>query len=344
MDKVKKYSGLSDTERSEIEILLKKGYSQRDIAKVLDRSPNTISYEIKTNSVRNKATGELEYIANKAKVKSRVSRRNRRFQWYKIEQNVALRNFIIQKLKPPCYWSPDAIAGYLKTQQVELPYVSSTQIYHWLYSSLGQPYCQYLCTKRYKRKTRIKKTERVMIPDRNPITDRPETVDDRSVPGNWEFDTVVSSKKSGSTYALAVVQERCTKLLRVRLVPNLKPSPYAETIGSLVKDYVALTMTTDNGIENKQHQLITQATGATVYFTDPFSSYQKGGVENANKMIRRYFPKGTNFSNINQADVDYVVAVINNKPRRCLGYKTALQYAQEKGLLLNKTCPTNALN
>lgn len=344
MDKVKKYTGLSDAERSEIEILLGKGYRQRDIARVLDRSPNTINYEIRTNSTHNKATGELEYSAKNAKVKSRVSRRSRRFQWYKIEQYVALRDFIIQKLQPPCYWSPDAIAGYLKTQQAELPYVSSTQIYHWLYSPVGQPYCQYLCTKRHKKKKRTKKTERVMIPDRNPLSERPVTVSNRDIPGNWEFDSVVSSKKSGSTYALAVAQERCTKLLRVRLVPNLKPVAYASTIISLVEGYTTLTMTTDNGIENKQHLLITQATGAKVYFTDPFSSYQKGGVENANKMLRRYYPKGTNFANTTQADVDYATAVINNKPRRCLGYKTALQYAREKGLLLNEECPTNALN
>lgn len=344
MSKVKKYVGLSDAERSEIEILLKKKYSQRDIAKTLDRSPNTISYEIKANSVHNKTTGELEYIAKKAKVKSRVSRRSRRFQWYKIEQNVALKDFIVQKLQPPWYWSPDAIAGYLKTQQTELPYVSSTQIYHWLYSSLGQPYCQYLCTKRYKKKKRIKKTERVMIPDRNPIIDRPKTVEDRSISGNWEFDSVVSSKKSGSKFALAVVQERSSRLINVRVVKNLSPVAYAGTIVSLVTGYVTLTMTTDNGIENKQHQLITKATGAIVYFTDPYSSYQKGGVENANKMLRRYFPKGTNFTNITQAQVDWAVAVINNKPRRCLGYKTALQYAHEKGLLLDEACPTNALN
>ena len=183
-----------------------------------------------------------------------------------------------------------------------------------------------------------------MIPDRNPLSERPVTVSNRDIPGNWEFDSVVSSKKSGSTYALAVAQERCTKLLRVRLVPNLKPVAYASTIISLVEGYTTLTMTTDNGIENKQHLLITQATGAKVYFTDPFSSYQKGGVENANKMLRRYYPKGTNFANTTQADVDYATAVINNKPRRCLGYKSAVQYAREKGLLLNEECPTNALN
>jgi IS30 family transposase len=93
-------------------------------------------------------------------------------------------------------------------------------------------------------------------------------------------------------------------------------------------------MTTDNGIENRSHQEITKKTGTPVFFTDPYSSWQKGGVENANKMLRRYFPKGTNFANITQNEVDTALWTINNKPRQSLGYKSAIQYAVEKGLLL----------
>ena len=92
---------------------------------------------------------------------------------------------------------------------------------------------------------------------------------------------------------------------------------------------------TDNGIENKQHKLVTRKTGTPVFFTDPYSSWQKGGVENANKMLRRYFPKGTNFSTITQREVDAVLWTINNKPRQSLGFKSAIQCAREKGLLLD---------
>lgn len=335
MSKTKQYVGLSDAERSEIAILLNKSYKHRQIARALGRSPNTISREIKVNSVTNVVTGKLEYIASKAKSKARVSRRSRRFQWHKIEQNKKLREFIIKKLKPPNDWSPKVIAGYLRDQQSELPYVSSPQIYHWLFSSLGQPYCQYLCTKRYHKNKRIKKTERVMIPDRKPIAERPKVVELRTDPGDWEFDSVVSSKRSHSTFALAVAQERTTRLLRVKLVPNLKPAPYAKAIHGLVDGLLVNTMTTDNGIENKQHKLITEATEAKIFFTEPYASWQKGGVENANRMLRRYFPKGTNFANITQAQVDQAVNTINNKPRHSLGYKSALQCAIEKGLLLD---------
>ena len=327
--KQKKYTGLSDAERSEIATNLRRGFSQRDIALALERSPNTISLEIKHNSVNG------SYNAKKAKAKSRLSRKSRRFQWKKIEQDTKLRGFIIAHLAPPHDWSPGAISGYLKHGQTELTYVSSPQIYAWLYSSRGQPYCRYLCTKRYKTRKRTKKTERVMIPDRISITERPASASERLKAGDWEYDSILSSKRSGSKAALAVAQERVTKLVRVKLVPNLKPAPYAEAIIRLLIGFLVRTMTTDNGIENKQHRLITVATRAVVYFTDPYSSWQKGGVENVNKMIRRYFPKSTNFSNVTQAQVDEAVRRINNKPRASLGFKSALQSAKEKGLLLD---------
>jgi transposase, IS30 family len=330
MSRTTKYVGLSSAERSEIQILLKKGYSIRAIATALIRSPNTISREITINSVNG------IYNAKKAKAKSRVSRRSRRYQWQKIEHHPRLHAFIIQMLAPPNDWSPKVIAGYLNNKQIELPYVSAPQIYEWLYSSQGQPYVQYLCTKRYKPKPHKKnKTERVMIPARVSVAERPAAALDRAIPGHMEYDSVVSSKRSGSTYALAVLQDRTSRLVRAQLVPNLKPEPFAKTIVGLTDGLKILSLTTDNGIENKQHRIVTQATGAKVYFTDPYASWQKGGVENVNKMIRRYFPKGTNFANVTQEQIDQALWTINNKPRQSLGFKSAIQCAREKGLLLD---------
>ncbi len=330
LEKEKKYEYLSDAERSEIATLLKRSLSKREIARALERSPNTICLEVNNNSVNG------VYSAKKAKAKARLARLSRRWQWQKIEQHTGLRDFIISQLAPPNDWSPRAISGYLKTQQTELPSVSTQSIYDWLYSSLGQPYCQYLCSKAYRPKKRSdNKTERVMIPDRLSIEQRPASVNERSEAGDWEYDSVVSSKRSGSTAALAVASERVSKLVRAKLVPNLKPEPYAAAILSLLVGFLVRTMTTDNGIENKWHRLITAATNALVYFTDPYASWQKGGVEHANKMLRRYFPKGTNFSNVTQAQVDEAVRRINNKPRASLGFKSALQFANEKGLLLD---------
>jgi IS30 family transposase len=184
-----------------------------------------------------------------------------------------------------------------------------------LYSSRGQRYCQYLYSARYRPRPQKKnKTKRVMIPDRTSVHERSLSALDRAEAGHLEFDSVVSSRRSHSKYALAVVQERASRLVRAKLVVNLKPSPYAETITELAEGLKVQSFTTDNGIENKHHSNITKKTGAPVFFTDPYSSWQKGGVENANKMLRRYFPKGTDFATISQTEVDAALTRINNKP------------------------------
>jgi IS30 family transposase len=305
----------------------------REIAKALGRSPNTVSYELKKNSVVADGENVPTYDPLKAKQKSRVSRRSRRYQWRKIEHYPSLRAFVIDKLETHD-WSPDAIAGYLKQEQSALPTVGKDQIYAWLYSSRGQAYCHHLLSRRYRPKRHNEhKTERTMIPNRISITERPTVVEDRIEPGHWEGDTVVSGKRTGGKAALAVLQERTTRFLTATVIPNLKPASFTSAACAMLRSKTIHTLSLDNGIENKQHTGITSATGAGVYFTDPYSSYQKGGVENANKMLRRYVPKGCDIGRFSQLQLDDFVAKINNKPRRCLGYKSALQLAELKGIV-----------
>lgn len=325
---MKKASKLTDAERSEIEILCSRGYSARAVAKVLGRSPNTISDELRRNSYQ-----DGRYVAARAKQKAYVRRKYAKYQGKKIQEDDELRSFIILKLSE--HWNPDEIAGYLKANPGLGIYASKTAIYEWLRSARGQQYCGLLYSKSYNRKPWKKnKTDRIMIPDRTSITERPLAALDRIEIGHGEYDSIVSSKRSGGTAALAVLTERSSRLVRAKLVPNLRPEPYAKTIAKLADGMKMSTLTTDNGIENKQHKLVTKNTGAPVFFTDPYSSWQKGGVENANKMLRRYFPKGTDFATVSQTDVDYALARINNKPRKILGYKSSLQVAKKKGLIL----------
>ncbi len=120
----------------------------------------------------------------------------------------------------------------------------SIKFYFHRYSSRGQRYCQYLYSARYRPKPRKKNsTQRVMIPDRTSATERPAEADDRLESGHYEFDSVVSSKHSKSKYALAVVQERASRLVRARLVLNLKPSKNADVIIELTKDLKVESLT-----------------------------------------------------------------------------------------------------
>ncbi len=338
---MKKASKITDVERSEIEILHNKGYSARSIASALGRSPNTIAAELKRNSYK-----DGRYVSTRAKHKAYVRRKYAKYQGKKIADNDELRSFIIAKLKE--HWSPNEIAGFMKRHQacsgdcIESNCsnglrISKTAIYEWLRSAPGQQYCQYLYSRRYSRKPRKKnRPTRVMIPTRTGIEKRPRLAQDRVESGHWEYDSVVSSKCSGSKAAMAVMIERSSRLVLAKLVPNLKPRDYANTLAKLSEGLKLLSFTTDNGIENKEHQTLTQQSGAQVYFTDPYSSWQKGSVENANKMLRFYFPKGTDFSKVKQTDVDEALTRINNKPRKILGYKSSLQVAKEQGIILEE--------
>ena len=331
------YNQLTQEFRDRIAALSGAGHSQRQIATVLGIAHTTVGREVRRNSYGSDARTEKEkhktYNPTVAQHKTYVRRKYAKYQGKKIHENSRLESFIVTNVQRD--WNPDEMSGYLKQHRSRLGfYASKTAIYKWFDSVHGQPYQHYLPKHRNKPKKRKKtRVAQAMIPERAGIELRPTAALDRAEPGHCEFDSVVSSKRSGSTFALAVVQERSTRLVRAKLVPNLRPGYYATTITELTSDLKIRTLTTDNGIENRHHNLITKKTGAPVFFTDPYSSWQKGGVENANRMLRKYFPKGTDFSRVKQTDVVNALRRINNKPRKILGYKSSLQVAKEKGIL-----------
>ena len=317
---MRKAKKLEKAERDEILILLSKGYSIRNIAKALGRSPNTVSYEIRNNSVNG------IYDPEKADKKARVSLRNRRFQWRKINQDKELKKYIVAGLKD--HWNPDEISGKMKKEKKPF-YTSKTAIYEWLRTARGNKYCQHLYSERYYKKKRVKKTERVMILDRVSIDMRSLGALNRSRYGHWEKDAVCSGK--GGSGALAVMQERKSRYINAEKVSGFSPQKHNVAIMEMKKDKKILSLTYDNGIENRYHQKL----GIPSYFCDPYSSWQKGGVENANKMIRRYIPKKTNLAKISQEYIDEIVFKINNKPRKILGYRSSLEVERAGGVLLD---------
>jgi len=315
---------LKREERLEIAILLNKGYSRREIAKSMDRSPNTISYEIKVNSVNGK------YDPIKAHAKARKKKRKSKFQWKKIEKNKELKKYIIKGLKK--HWNPDEISGRMRKEK-EPFYASKMAIYDWLRSNRGQGYCKYLYSKRhYKKRRKGIKTERVMIPDRMGIDKRFLGADNRTRYGHWEEDAVVSGKRGKG--ALAVMSERKSRLVIARKTESMSPGEHAGKVKDMILGLKVRSITYDNGIENRNHKKL----GVPSFFCDPYSSWQKGGVENVNKMIRRYLPKGTNISRISDNRISKIVSIINSKPRKILRYKTALEVARDNGVLLDDNC------
>lgn len=301
---------LSKTERLEIAILLEKRYSLRAIAKVLGRSPNTVSYEVKQNSVRG------TYDPHKAHQKALVRKKGRRFQYSKIEKEPRLKELIIAKLEE--HWNPCEIAGWIKLHHGEWT-VSTATIYTWLRTSRGDRYCDLLYSKRHYPKKHKKKTKRVLIPNRVGIEERPIEVTNRLVYGHYESDTIVSCR--GGTGAILVLQERVSRTVYLWKLSGMKPAPCARHLKKASVSLSIKSITFDNGIENTHHESI----GVPTYFCDPYSSWQKGAVENVNKMIRRYIPKGTDLRRVSQANLDFIADRINKKPRQVLGFRSAYE-------------------
>jgi len=173
-----------------------------------------------------------------------------------------------------------------------------------------------------------------MIPDRVSIKERSSTVNDRTESGHWEQDTVVS--RAGCKGGLSVGIERTTRFVTATKVMSMSTFEHMAVIKHQQALFNILSITFDNGIENKAHMTL----GIYTFFCDAYSSWQKGGVENVNKMLRRYFPKGTAFRTVSQRRVDAAVLLINNKPRKILGYKTATEVAVACGIFKQINQPT----
>lgn len=329
---MKNYQGhLNQFDRDRIEAMKNAGIKQSDIAQVLKRDPSVISREIKRNRRKIRCrSGNKDgpYEASVANHKTYVRRKCSKFQGMRIRENKELENYIIKGLKKD--WSPDEISGRMKVDK-EPFYASKDLIYGWLYSVWGQEYTKYLYQKRdRKKKRKSKKTEKAMIPNRVGIEFRPKEVNEKINYGHFEGDTIVSGKNSKSKKSLAVIYERKARYLDARKIDSLSPSELnlgvKKILGRLNQKE---TMTLDNGIENREHEKL----GIQTYFCDSYSSWQKPGVENANKMIRRYIPKGSDISCYSHQYVTMIIQRINNKPRKSLGYKTPLEVMIENNLL-----------
>ena len=305
-------------ERLEISILRSRGYSIRSIAKSMKRSPNTISYELQRNKTRG------TYEPKKAHAKSRQRKRMRRLQWMKIEEDQELRTYVINGLRRK--WNPDEISGRMREDKKPWS-LSKNSIYRWLYSNRGQEYCSLLYSWRFRRKPRKKLRKKTMIPNRIDISKRFLGSEHRTRYGHWEKDALVS--RQGISASLAVAAERKSRLVVARKVRNMSPVDHERAVRIMLEDKKAISLTRDNGIENVRHE----ETPTPSFFCKPYSAWQKGSVENANKLIRRFFPKGTDLRDVTQRDVNSAIKVINEKPRKILGYRTAYEVALAAGII-----------
>lgn len=316
------YTHFSKTERLELSVLLKKGYSLRDIGSALKKSPSSVSRELKRNKV-NEA-----YDPHKADHKAYVKRWRSKYQGMKVREHPELETYIIEKLQKG--WSPDVIAGRWKRSRTISVTITAKGIYKYLYSSYGQKWCRFLKSGQYQQKPQTVKFEKALIPNRISITERPTVITERKRYGDFEGDTLGVPRYTRKTVVAAV--ERKSRYILARKISRLK---YAISgFGKLFKELPVRSLTLDNGVENVKYEQL----GIPTYFCHPYSSWEKGQIENVFKLIRRYIPKKSSISNYSQEEISAIVEHINSVPRKVLGYQTPKEVFEEQFL---KRCCTS---
>ncbi len=314
---------LTLSEREEISRSIVADLSIRSIAKHLNRSPSTISREIKRNG------GYDNYRATQADLAA--WERAHRPKRCKLACNRPLSRTVATKLQ--LNWSPEQTAGWLKIEYPndENNHVSHETIYCSLFVQtrgvLKKELQQFLRSQRAIRRSRhasLKRDGLGQITNAVSIRERPASVEDRAVPGHWEGDLIAGSNNS----YIATLVERHTRYVMLAKVKNKDTE---SVVSALIKqskklpDELYKSLTWDRGKELADHERFTLETDINVYFCDPRSPWQRGSNENTNGLLRQYFPKGTDLSLHSQTKLNAVAQQLNERPRKTLEFETPAQ-------------------
>ena len=309
---------LTTAEREEISRGLGAELSVRTIARQLRRSPSTISREVRRNG------GRQHYRATQSD--QAAWERARRPKPCKLAERPALCHTIAQKLERK--WSPQQIAGWLKREHPddEGERVSHETIYRSLFIQargvLKKELLAHLRATRAIRRSRhasLKRDGLGQIKDAISIRERPAAVEDRAIPGHWEGDLIAGSKNS----FIATLVERRTRYVMLVKVGGKETQTVVAALTAQIQHLpreLRQTLTWDRGKELADHKNLALATDLDIYFCDPHSPWQRGTNENTNRLLRQYFPKGTDLSVHSQEHLDAVARELNERPRKTLHY------------------------
>lgn len=315
-----KYKQLSAIERGKIEAYYNEGKSISYIAKQLGRSKSTISEEIK----RSKYNGKYKaHIAQKRAEKRRAGS-HKHTKWREYSLLVFIENCLKQK------WSPEIIAEKWKEKTGGT--FSHTSIYT-LIKEHRPEWIKYLVCKGKKYKKLTHSAGACKIPNRVDISERDKEIEERTRFGDFEVDTVLSSRKGKS--CIAVFAERKTRMYFLQKMKDKTAEQMFLATMKALKNLPVKTMTYDNGTENVYHEQVNNLLNCKSYFCRPYCSGDKGLIENRNKILRQFLPKGTNFDLISDVEIHKIQDKINRRPMKALGWLSPVQcFNRSFGLLV----------
>jgi IS30 family transposase len=306
--------------REDISRGIASGASLRSIAARLGRAPSTVSREIARHE------GSERYRATRAD--DRAWRSALRPKECLLARKRTLCHIVASKLALD--WSPEQISGWLK---IQFPHDESLRVSHeTIYRSLfiqargvlKKELMGHLRSGRRLRravKADTNEERRGKIKDAVSIRQRPAEVEDRAIPGHWEGDLLSGSRNSH----IVTLVERHSRFTSLIKVPNKETTKVVAQLTRQIRKLPASlrhSLTWDRGLEMAKHKTFTVATNVKVYFCDPHSPWQRGTNENTNRLLRQYFPRGTDLSRYSQSDLDKIALRLNQRPRETLGFQT----------------------
>jgi IS30 family transposase len=312
------YIHLTENERYHIDDLQREGFSQAMIAKQLGRACSTLSRELRRNK------GERGWRPRQAQLKANERLMTRGAANAKRASDAAW-EYAKHRLQNE-QWSPEQIVGRLELEDLEK--ISHETIYQRILEDKntgGMLYTHLRCKKKRKKRYSSGKSSRGIIPNRVGIEQRPAIVDSRKRTGDWEGDTIIGSHDGGAVIATMVERKS-----RFTCLAKAKDKTTLSVISSINKQMLpiadlVLTVTLDNGREFTQHERLSDGLNADVFFAKPYHSWERGLNEKTNGLVRQYLPKKIPFDRISDTDLKYIEKKINNRPRKCLGYKTPFE-------------------
>ena len=325
------YTHFTLDERKYLQQLLSEGYSFRKIADFLGRNVSSISREVNRNRSKyppkKKSNNQYRYHAWRAQTLATIRRRENKK--YRLKPDTVEWDYIVSKLK--LYWSPEQICFRWRLENPDALSFGVSTIY------------RYLKAKQFEgitKKTHLRRRGKFMLPRSSNynsiqperiIPNWPDVIKHRSRIGDWEGDTVYGGVGKG----LLVTQvDRKSRYLRASLLQNRESKLTKDTIVAMLQGFPVHSISLDNGSEFSEFRALEAELNTQVYFAEPHKPWQRGTNENTNDILRFFFPKGFDFHSIEQDDVDFVVDLINNRPRKCLGWKTPAEVFFEKSVAL----------
>jgi len=310
----KYYNHLTDKDRHQLELLISQGTSKTQIAKILEKDRSTIHRELQRGcTFKDKYLSEMTIRKRK---KNKLKQRRKRKA-----DNPIINDYIEKSLKNK--YSPEIISA--KMEEDIGYYMGKDAIYDWAYRGNTRLH-KYLTRKHKGKIPRVKKGKKELIPNRTGIELRPEEANKRLEFGHFEADTIFSC--NGSLSALLVVVDRLTRYTRIRKLTRKTSLQASSQIVFALSEYNITqlhSITYDNGCENTKHEYVNKELQMQSYFCNPYHSWEKGLVEHINELIRRHFPKGTNFDRITRKQIQEVENWVNNRPMKVLGFETPAQ-------------------